>query len=263
MEETPQPTRSSPLLIPTQSQGKRSRENTFTFSPPQESFSKRLRFPTTQENPETANEQLEASLNYLLKAANAEQTKDRTEKILNLLSIFREFTNTGKIDYLKSILITQVKALENTSRTLNTSVRKLTIPYIPPQESLSKPLQRKGAPQSYATVTAQNSSLIPDGFTPVSIKRKPTQTSPPAPKPSPREHQISFPNRGLDKSFGPLAARTKLNKAFKNAGYRGKTIISGVRLSQNNNIVVTGNQGFPATFLLDKIAIIRKVFPDY
>ncbi|KAF2147586.1 uncharacterized protein K452DRAFT_217497, partial [Aplosporella prunicola CBS 121167] len=189
---------------------------------------------------------LEASLNYLLKAANAEQTKDRIEKILDLLSIFREFTNTGKIDYSKLILATQVKALENTSRTLNISVRKLTIPYILPQESLSKPLQRKGAPQSYATVTAQNSSLIPDRFTP----------------PSPREHQIFFPNRGLDKSFGPLAARIKLNKAFKNAGYRGKTIISGVRLSQNNNIVVTGNQGFPATFLLDKIAIIRKVFPD-
>ncbi|KAF2136085.1 uncharacterized protein K452DRAFT_345027, partial [Aplosporella prunicola CBS 121167] len=205
---------------------------------------------------------LQASLDYLLKAANAEQDTDKTESLLDLLSIFRDYTKTGKIDYSKSILATQVKALENTSRVLQTNVRKLGTPppIITPTLPSQNPTHRN--PQSYASAATRNLPSDQTGFNLVTNRKKPGTTSPPAPKPTLKEHQISFPNPGLDKFFGLLDTRTRLNKAFETAGYRGKTVISGVRLSQNNNIVITGNHGFPASFLLDKIDIIRKIFPQ-
>ena len=96
-EPTPRPIqRPRPVVIPTPHQQKRLPKGlsspNFTFTAPENPFLKRVRFISTREELKTSSEYIDAALDCLLKATNLENDKKKTENLLDLISIFREYT---------------------------------------------------------------------------------------------------------------------------------------------------------------------------
>lgn len=267
-EPTPRPIqRPRPVVIPTPRRGKRTAEglegSIFAPSNIPNPFLKRARFTGLREEFNSSSEYIDAALDCLIKATNLENDKKKTENLLDLISIFREYTGNAKIDYSKSILATQVRAVEVATRTLSNKVRNISIPPPIPIESKPNKAKKTGEKTSYASVASQGKeNLESEGFTLVSTRKKPIPTSPLAPKkPTLVERQITLKYEGIRAEFKPYALRERLNKAFENAGFRNKAVISGVYLSIKNNIVLTANEGYTASFLLDKRVVIEKIFP--
>lgn len=267
-EPTPRPIqRPRPVVIPTPRRGKRTAEglegSIFAPSNIPNPFLKRARFTGLREEFNSSSKYIDAALDCLIKATNLENDKKKTENLLDLISIFREYTGNAKIDYSKSILATQVRAVEVATRTLSNKVRNISIPPPIPIESKPNKAKKTGEKTSYASVASQGKeNLESEGFTLVSTRKKPIPTSPLAPKkPTLIERQITLKYEGIRAEFKPYALRERLNKAFENAGFRNKAVISGVYLSIKNNIVLTANEGYTASFLLDKRVVIEKIFP--
>ncbi|KAF1982792.1 hypothetical protein K402DRAFT_339830, partial [Aulographum hederae CBS 113979] len=90
-------------------------------------------------------------------------TQDRIEQtsILDLLQIFREYTEKGQVRYASSIIASQVASLENISRRIDskTKIQKPSQPVKPAQPTQSPfPSQRPIQPQQTKASYAQMAS---------------------------------------------------------------------------------------------------------
>lgn len=216
----------------------------------------------------TVDAALEGALDCLLKAANLEEDLEKNRKILDLLQIFREYTEGGILDKAKSILATQVRSLENTSRALANRTRELNkLPAAPPTSIyIPQPpnpiLPPANSPKSnYASIAATNCQE----WTTIARKNASQTTKTTIPptggkKTKPlRQAVLRLVSRPSE--ISSFAMRNAFNKAFSVVYSKKPTVISAASISEKGNLVLTVTESYSADFLLKNKKIIDSVIP--
>ena len=112
------------------------------------------RYPTVGKTPKATSieEALEIARNLVIQAANlAKNNPTRQTSLLDLVEVFRDFTENGRVNKKNStILGDQISSLSNVSKELREKVRRLEKPNTPPTQPQAQP------PSSYAIVAASN-----------------------------------------------------------------------------------------------------------
>jgi hypothetical protein len=193
----------------------------------------------------------------IVQAYTIEKSRDEQSKLLDLLEVFRDFTEKGKIETASSIITTQIANLEAATRQIETKARALaketTLPALPNQPN---PANNPSTFPSYAATAAaaaNGSNATPQNATPQEwtlVGSKPKPKTPAKPQASNRLILVKSPT-GTDTNFSSLATRNAFNNAFSEKGIKGP-VVASVTKSRGQNLVVTTTGAFSAKFLLEK-----------
>jgi hypothetical protein len=190
---------------------------------------------------------------YTLSSDLAEKSK-----ILDLLEVFREYIEKGRLQQASTIIASQVVNLEQATRKIEKKAKALA----QPQEARPQASQviQASTPLTFASAAAVG--LAPGAspsqeWTLVSNKAKL------APKPSPREqararaqnHRLVLVREASQQaSFSAIQVRNAINEAFEAKGVKGP-VVTTVATSIHGNIVVSTTPSFSADFLIEKRGI--------
>ncbi|CAG8982034.1 hypothetical protein HYALB_00014010 [Hymenoscyphus albidus] len=204
-------------------------------------------------HPETSDDAIIASRSLLCKAIELEDNQPKKLALMDLLNLFRDYT--------------EGKPLKNTITTLTNSVNNL--------ENIARRLPKR----SYASVTTNNKPTTDtdtDNSTQGLIDRQ-LNHAPPQ-KTNMDKKRDAFKKAATEKKkaikaqrliliedhlqpfsdLHPITLRDTINKEFK-ARFNVSPAISTVSRSRNNNLVLTAAEEYNAKFLLDRIGAIQKV----
>lgn len=215
---------------------------------------------------------LEAGLDCFLKAADKEDDRKKHQDILDLVNIIREYTESGLLGRSKSILATQLRSLENSTRAVANRARELSkaqpsIPIPNPTPSLHAPQAsqqtRQQASQPTAGPTGQSYATVAtvgqEKWTTVPSKATAKKT---AAKSKPKETRTAiFRPRNPIPEMSSLHMRNAFNGAFKEKHPTRGPILSSVTVSPRGNLVLTVTDGLTAKFLVENKAVIDSVTP--
>ena len=278
---------------PTQPQ---TRENIFTFQ--------RKRGPTTPQHTirprpftlgeRTAKTCLLEARELILEASTRASSFEEQTKLLDLLEVFRQYTEKGQIKTISSILASQISNLETATRKIEGNARTLAkvAPVIPMARVTAPPTQNQGQKKTIAQIAAlstqqgQNNQARPayprtypreslghehtvQEWTTVGKK---TKTGPPPASPSTKPANkskidsakrlilVGVKDPILSPEFSALSLRNRLNSAFAAKGIKDPVVnLITKSWTTGGNLVITTTQGYSAQFLLDKIAIVQSV----
>jgi hypothetical protein len=218
---------------------------------------------TTILNPtiHTVPEAFELVRNVLIQASNIAASRDEQTKLLDLLEVFRDFTEAGRVKRPETaILATQIQKLESVSKTFSKTINnqpKST--QIPLQQTQNKgpavPAQQQNTPPiSYATAAAKGAPKSTD-WTTVASKKKAQTTK--TPKTSLNSRQLVL-IQDLPNKTDPLVLRNSINRAFANKGVTAPVVASATR-SRQENTVLTTTPSFDAKYLVENMDIWKSV----
>ncbi|KAF1990556.1 hypothetical protein K402DRAFT_390178, partial [Aulographum hederae CBS 113979] len=184
---------------------------------------------------------------------------DRTEQssLLDLLQIFRDFTEKGQVRYASSIIAFQVATLENVSKRIDnkTKTHKPAKPaqLSQPIPSPPQPVQLQQAKPSYAQMASPRTGKTGKAeWTTIQKKTKPQG-------PTQGVQALRFKQliliRTVQSPINPLRIRDAINNAFSQKGIEHKVIASVSLSKTNQNIILTTMQSFTGQYLLDQRAI--------
>jgi hypothetical protein len=240
---------------------------------------------TTSENNPTTALILEAR-DLLVKAYSTTQNRNTQTRLLDLLEIFREYTENGQIRHTSTILATQVANLEQTARKIELQARQPKVQFQDPRKALiqapktatyatvasspntttSRPNSPNSTPQEWTIVSRNKgsstgaSSKGPNSSTRENSKRQEYKNSGPSKLALSRRCTLLQAHRVQASSFSALSIRNLINSAFNKNGIQG-LVVSTVSLSIRGNIVVNTTPEFNSEFLLQNETIIKGVFP--
>lgn len=199
----------------------------------------------------------------ILKASLDAQGTEQQKELLELLDIFREYTEKKKVRQSTQILASQINNLETVQRNLEAAIPNLeaAIRNIPSPTS-SIPSILKKSPSSYASVAARASTpssrpsnLSSNSGVRVSFSNEgsPTtqqgewqtvQSRSDSRKKEREEKRLILEVANPDAQVDPIQTRNQINEAL------GKTAVASVTRSRNNNIVLTTTTEYNADYLL-------------
>ncbi|KAH7556198.1 hypothetical protein BM1_06724 [Bipolaris maydis] len=249
-----------PILPPNKRQANFSPEKTRTHRRTRSNFSpfigSTLRNPFSSQNrtpkATTVEEALEIARNLVIQAANlAENNPTQQTSLLDLVEVFRDYTETGRVSKKNSaILGDQISSLSNVSKELRDKVRRLEKP-IPAQPNQQGDRQTAALTQpiSYAAIAAANKE---QQWT--TMQKKAPQKA----KPSLKERQLVLVNQGGPAAFDALRLRNAFNQAFTLKGGVQSPVVASVTLSSKGNKVVTTTPAFTANYLLENQEVIKE-----
>jgi hypothetical protein len=200
----------------------------------------------------------------IVQAYTITKARDEQSKLLDLLEVFREYTEKGRIQAASSIIASQVANLETAPKKFENKAKTLekTSAPIRNQPIDSHSLNSLGnKPLTFAGIASQgsNSSTSPQEWTIVGKKNK---IPPPKPtKPAAKNRLIlvkSVTSNNTD--FSPLATRNALNKAFSDKGIK-EPVVAAVSKTLGQNLVLTTTDAFSADFLLEKLDLWQHLVP--
>ena len=184
----------------------------------------------------------------LLQACTLTKSHDEQSRLLDLLEVFREYTEKGKLYKSSNIIASQVASLESAARKIESKAKALAS--TPSQNpSLKNP--------SFAAVASTGASKTtgPQDWTLVTTKTKTPKTDFPVTKTKRPTRLILVKSpTGQATTFSPLAIRNAFNKAFTDKGVKGP-VIATVSKSLGQNLVITTTSSFSADYLLEKQSI--------
>ncbi|APA05397.1 predicted protein [Sclerotinia sclerotiorum 1980 UF-70] len=197
--------------------------------------------PRIKNNPTTPKEAILKARDLIVLASTLSQSCDEQSKLLDLLEIFREYTEKGKLTTASNIITSQITHLESATRKIETQAKALTKAPLPINTPTTK--------STYAAITKEGEwNLVGKGKTirssPIDKKIEITQ----------RRLILIKPEITNITSFSPISIRNQINEAFQKTGIKGP-VIAGVTLSLNRNIIITTNAPFTSQLLLEKKAI--------
>lgn len=207
----------------------------------------------------------------LVEAYSLTDSRDEQSKLLDLLEVFREFTEKGALSKASSIITSQIAHLETATRSIENKTRALAQVSVSATNT-SKSTEPKLLPATkipsaqnptYASIASENAHA-PSQPTEWSLvgPKKPTKSPKSATKVtnSRRLILVQSPTGSSSNSFSPLALRNAFNKAFSDKGITGPVVTSVTR-SLGGNLVVTTTSAFTADFLLEKRPIWGSLIP--
>ena len=220
----------------------------------------------------------------IIKASTTASTHTEQTSLLDLLEVFRDYTENGRVKTSASILATQVASLEYSTRTIGTKANQLAKLANTAQSNASTTQLAKttlSTTQSKANTTSNQTGPTLGNQTFASIAKQyqtPSQNSesdwqtvsnkkPSIPK-RPRQvdnrlvliKSLLYDRASEMGTFSPIQLRNAFNKAFADKGIQGP-VVATVSRSLQRNIVVTTTPSFSASFLLEKKAIWEHVVP--
>jgi hypothetical protein len=220
----------------------------------------------------------------IVKAYTTTPNRNTQARLLDLLEVFREYTEKGQIHHVSTILATQVANLEQTARKVELQARQpKTQAQGPKKAPISTPKTTTYASIARENTTPRpNSPNSPQEWTLVS-RNKGSSTGISAKKPNSntrdknigrqeslnsRTSKLALSRRctllqtrnELATSFSALKIRNLINSAFNKKGIQGQ-VITTASLSLRGNIIVNTTPEFNSDFLVENEATIKGVFP--
>ncbi|KAH7556799.1 hypothetical protein BM1_06233 [Bipolaris maydis] len=190
----------------------------------------------------------------ILQASTMEESHVAQNKLLELLDVFRDYTETGRVanqitEKLSAKLAYHSATLANASQQATKTLKQATTAA---SKALPTPqLAQKPAPISYAAVAANNTN---QAWTTVQPKRKPAKTKKPA------AYYQTLVTLEEGQTISPLLVRNKINQAFQKAGITSP-VIQQVATSKRNNLILTTTEGYSGEFLLKQINTWQNQLP--
>ena len=184
--------------------------------------------PITQ--PNSARDAILQARDLIVQAYSYTKSREEQSKLLDLLEVFREFTERGRIQNASSILASQVAHLESATQQIEKKTRALAS--TKPSET---GLSNSASTVSFASIASKGAepSTTTQEWTVVG-KKKTATTSKAAENP-----QLTQPTKdranwlilvklptGNSASFLPLATRNAFNKVFADKGIKGPVVTS-------------------------------------
>ena len=243
------------------------------------------RISTQQNTPASPNQAQGLILqarDLLVKAYSASNFRAKQAKLLDLLEVFRQYTENGIIYKASSILATQVASLEQATRKIENQTRQTSswakiaqTPQAKSPNQLNQPANQQNqqpnqpilassakSMDKWTVVTSKKGSGIRASLETGSNTREKTSSKTRGPsKPALSRRCTLLQAHGVQaSSFSAIRLRNLINTAFKANGIQSP-VISGVSLSARGNIVVYTTPDFNSEFLIEKEAIIKGVLP--
>ncbi|EDO03782.1 predicted protein [Sclerotinia sclerotiorum 1980 UF-70] len=216
-------------------------------------FNNKRRQPPSHSEPHinSPKEAIQKARSLLILAASLEEDIEEQSKVLDLIEIFREYLEKGKLTKASNIITSQISHLENATKRIEKQANHLSNL---PNHTIPPTINTPGTKANYATITKTS------GEWNLVTKGKPT-------KQKTTEQKEEAPSKRLiliksliyqPHSFTSLNTRNKVNEAFKKAGINGP-IISAITTTRSGNFILTTNSPFNAQFLMEKKEIWDKI----
>ena len=215
----------------------------------------------------SAREAILQARDLIVQAYSLALSREEQSKLLDLLEVFREYTEKGRLKAASTIIASQIANLETATRQIETKARVLAKAPIPearlsPIPTSSTALSTSSSSSSFASIAAKGANTFSTQEWTLVGKPKPTTTTKPIPKatkPTKENRLILVKSAtGTSTSFSPLATRNAFNKAFADKGIKGP-VVTSVTKTLTQNLVVTTTSPFTADYLLEKQAIWQHI----
>jgi len=216
----------------------------FDFSPP-------AKRPTLPGGPQakTSRDLILQARDYLIQAAAVEKAQEEKTRILDLIEVFREYTEKKKINSVSNILANQVSDLERVARSLKTTAKPTKQPTQP-----QAPTPPTASSKSFAEVAANASPTPPSQWQVVGKGKA-------ASKENHREKRLVLVQSVKTQDIDPLQLRNTLNEAFQKHSIKEPVVATVAKSRFGQNIVVTTTDRFNADFLLAHESVWQKIIP--
>jgi hypothetical protein len=215
------------------------------------------RYPIVGKTPKATSieEALEIARNLVIQAANlAENNPTRQSSLLDLVEVFRDYTENGRINKKNSaILGDQISSLSNVSKELREKIRRLEKPN-------TQPTQPTQPTSSYAAVAANNQEQPWITIQKQNEKnaQKNTEKNKPKKTTSLSDRQIVLVS-DTPTAFDALKIRNAFNRAFTTKGGVQSPVVASVTGSAKGNKIITTTPAFTAKYLLENEVIWKDI----
>jgi hypothetical protein len=232
------------------------------FLPNVNQTNKTLRF--SQETNKSPRDLILNARDLIVQAYTLTKSREEQSKLLDLLEIFREYTEKGRLQAASSIIASQVAHLETAARQIENKAKSLAKSSTPINSlpGNTNTLTTTGnTPPTFANIASQGatSTASPQEWTTVGKRNKALPSKPMKPNTQNRLILVrSITSTNAD--FSPLATRNALNKAFSDKGIR-EPVVAAVSKTLGQNLVVITTSAFSANFLLEKQDIWQHLVP--
>ena len=220
--------------------------------------------PRLSNSPESARDAILQARDLLIQACSIASSHEEQSKLLDLLEIFREYTEKGRLQSASTIIASQVANLETATRQIENKTRALAkapVPSVPSKPSILRqsppgngppgPTRTTGTPPSRppsGTPSSSYASIAGNGqeWTLVKPKAKPLK-----PERTGKPHRLILVcSVAIPTNFSSLTLRNAFNKAFEEKGVKGP-VVNTVTKSLGHNLVVSTTSQFSADYLLE------------
>jgi hypothetical protein len=192
-------------------------------------------------------------------ASTLAESRDEQSRLLDLLEVFREYTEKGLLYKASSIITSQIANLETATRQIESKARDLnkttvntTKPQIPTYAQIAQgPQAPPQAPQSTAEQAPGPKTVAKP---PKPTKAKPTERRVILVQATPLPVNRENPN------FNPIRIRNAFNKAYNDKGVTGP-VVATIARSRTGNIVVTATSAFTADYVLETEDTWKEILP--
>ncbi|KAH8585311.1 hypothetical protein B0O99DRAFT_714823, partial [Bisporella sp. PMI_857] len=182
---------------------------------------KQARFATLTTT-QLARELVLQARDLLIQASLATQLRDEQSKLLDLLEIFREYTEQGKLRTASTIITSQIANLESATRQIETKAKALAkVPIHESNQSINN--NNKAVPQEWTLVKSKQKTKS-------SIELSKTKAK--------NLRLVLVTSLDVATKFSPLALRNAFNQAFANKGVKNP-VVNTITKSMSQNLVVT------------------------
>lgn len=223
---------------------------TFTFSSPSHQN-------TLSSAPITAHTAVLQARDLLVQAYTLTKSREEQAKLLDLLEVFREYTEKGSIQTVSKILTTQINNLETATRKIEAKVKPF--PLANSTDQVQPGLQTKTNQPSLADIASSGTITGSQPLLWNKAKAANEKAKEPKPKPPTKRLILKLAN-GPTQNFSSLATRNAFNEAFATKGIRGP-VVASITKSRSNNLVVTTTNAYTAEFLVEKQPIWEHILP--
>jgi len=223
--------------------------------------------PRLSSTPKTARDAILQARDLLIQACSLASSHEEQSKLLDLLEVFREYTEKGRLQTAATIIASQVANLESATRQIENKARALAkapVPSVPNKPSTLRqsppgngppgptgPTGTTGNPPSgtlFGTPSSSYASIAGNSqeWTLVKPKAKllkPERTGKP-------HRLILVRSVAIPPDFSSLTLRNAFNKAFEEKGVKGP-VVNTVTKSLGHNLVVSTTSQFSADYLLE------------
>ncbi|PMD58875.1 uncharacterized protein K444DRAFT_724609, partial [Hyaloscypha bicolor E] len=190
----------------------------------------------------------------IVKAITITPSHDQQSRLLDLVEIFREYTEFGRIRHTSTLLASQVANLENATKRIEIQSRTQAKLATQAKTTPEKPTWAKIATQELQSHSEKDWTIVlhTNGSSTRNTSSKSTALS--------RKSTFLLAYMEQASSFSAISIRNSLNTTFRSKGIKG-LVISTVSLSSKGNIIVNTTPEFNSDFLVQNQAIIKGVLP--
>ncbi|KAM3081910.1 hypothetical protein ACMFMG_012236 [Clarireedia jacksonii] len=190
----------------------------------------------------------------LVKAYTVTSSRDQQTQILDLIEVFRDYAEFGKVKKVTDQLASQINNLEHATRRAEIQAKakveaeaeaKAKANSQPPAQAKST----KPAQPTFANIAASGALKASDWTT---VQAKPKQV-----KAKTQNRLILI--RDTSSLFSAISVRNSINKAFEAKGVKGPVVSAITSTTNKKNLVLTTSAPYTTDFLIEKLDIWKNL----